>query len=467
MIKERDFGFRTVKTIIDLIMVEAFYYAWFFICKTFFNFSDLNIFRYSVYANAIGLSFVVKSSFTWRLDLLSGSQIWFPSALKALSHTLFSTFCIFLLLIASKDSGVSRFFLFTFFPVMFFVLTIGEVYLPKIISVLLFKSNRMIRTVIVGSGVDGDFFCDWIKRQSLFGVKVIGRISVSAVNPSGSVCSGAVDLEEIRQYLDRLKPNQMIVSDLVMDQNVVKGLNMICDKIGVRIIFKFSSERLFGRLASVNQDGGLIFAFPQDEPLENPFNRIVKRLLDLVVAIPVVALIIPVSFILVKILQKVDSPGPVFYRQQRCGINNVLFEILKYRTMHVGNYDVSRQAGLNDTRISKYGKWLRKTSVDELPQFINVLKGEMSVVGPRPHLEAHNLKWAESLNAYQKRSYVKPGITGLAQVRGLRGEARSADDIRLRIESDLEYVEGWSFWLDCKIIIKTIIVVFFPPKTAV
>jgi lipopolysaccharide/colanic/teichoic acid biosynthesis glycosyltransferase len=134
--------------------------------------------------------------------------------------------------------------------------------------------------------------------------------------------------------------------------------------------------------------------------------------------------------------------------------------------MHVANPDPNRQATRGDARIYPGGQFLRKASIDELPQFINVLRGEMSVVGPRPHLLKHDEDFAHALSNYPVRRSVKPGITGLAQVRGFRGETKTRADVVKRVECDIQYIENWSFFLDCWIILRTGLQVFFPPRTA-
>lgn len=200
--------------------------------------------------------------------------------------------------------------------------------------------------------------------------------------------------------------------------------------------------------------------------LDRFFSRAAKRVLDIAVALPVVVFVLPVAWLVVAGTQRLQSPGPVFYRQPRSGLLNRRFQILKFRTMHVNNDDVARQASHGDTRIYPTGKLFRKLSLDELPQFVNVLFGDMSVVGPRPHLVQHDEQFARVLRNYHIRSYVKPGITGLAQVRGHRGETRHEQDIALRVESDIEYIEKWSLGLDVSIILRTGWQVFFPPRTA-
>jgi len=202
------------------------------------------------------------------------------------------------------------------------------------------------------------------------------------------------------------------------------------------------------------------------EPLECPVGRTIKRTLDLIVALPVVMFILPPACLVAWFFQRRQSPGPLFFRQRRTGKYNRPFLIYKFRTLYVGNDDEGRQVVGDDSRVFPAGRWMRKLSIDELPQFINVLIGEMSVVGPRPHFVDHDTLFGEIAHFYRVRSFIKPGITGLAQVRGLRGEARKDRDLIDRIHSDVYYLENWSPFMDWMIIFKTAWQMIAPPKTA-
>jgi len=223
---------------------------------------------------------------------------------------------------------------------------------------------------------------------------------------------------------------------------------------------------LFSRSVSHCRLWGLDFITIMEEPLEDPMNRLLKRAMDLAISALVVGVIFPPLVLLVAIFQKCQSPGPLFYRQTRAGMANKPFRILKFRTMHPSHRSQARQATIDDHRIYPFGRWLRRMSLDEVPQFINVLRGEMSLVGPRPHMIVHNRRFTEIMISYQVRSFIKPGITGVAQVKGYRGEARTNADILERVKLDLEYIESWSIWQDVAIILKTARQVLFPPGTA-
>lgn len=202
-------------------------------------------------------------------------------------------------------------------------------------------------------------------------------------------------------------------------------------------------------------------------PLDYYSNFLVKRVFDIVFSITILVLICSWLFPIISILIKISSKGPVFFVQKRYGFHEEVFSCIKFRTMIVNEESATKTTEENDTRITKIGKFLRKTSLDELPQFINVLKGEMSIVGPRPHMLAVDNFYKPKIGRYILRSVVAPGITGLAQVSGLRGDYGDVEvEMKKRILADTFYVRNWSFVLDLVIILKTVFLVIGGDKNA-
>jgi len=259
---------------------------------------------------------------------------------------------------------------------------------------------------------------------------------------------------------------QVILLELPAMRNVHRHLVSVVERLGARLLILSDLEEKLNHPIVEIEDDGLHFITLRQEPLENPLNRGLKRALDLAVAVPVLVLVFPVTTLIVWAFQRWQSPGPLFFRQSRAGIQNHEFTILKYRTMHTNNDDAARQATKNDARVFGAGRWMRRFSIDEIPQFCNVLSGEMSVVGPRPHLMEHNRQFARLMGNYHVRTFVKPGITGLAQIWGYRGQARNPEDIAKRLQSDIAYLENWTFGLDCIIILASAWHMVAPPKTA-
>ncbi|CAN5120082.1 undecaprenyl-phosphate glucose phosphotransferase [soil metagenome] len=192
------------------------------------------------------------------------------------------------------------------------------------------------------------------------------------------------------------------------------------------------------------------------EPLEDIGNRIKKRIFDILFSLMVIILLLSWLIPILAILIKLDSKGPVFYNQNRLGRDLKKIRVFKFRTMKSTDSDTQfKQATKNDPRVTKIGRILRKTSLDEIPQFFNVLLGNMSVVGPRPHPLKMNDDYKSIINKYMIRHFLKPGITGWAQINGYRGETKDLKDIKGRIEHDIRYMEKWNFWLDLRIIFLT------------
>ncbi|MCQ2225629.1 MAG: undecaprenyl-phosphate glucose phosphotransferase [Paludibacteraceae bacterium] len=195
----------------------------------------------------------------------------------------------------------------------------------------------------------------------------------------------------------------------------------------------------------------------REEPLKGGFNRFVKRSFDIFVSAIFTICVFPTLFIVLGSIIKATSKGPIFFKQKRTGENGEDFTCLKFRTMTVNKDADEKQATKGDARVTKIGAFMRKTNLDEMPQFLNVLKGDMSIVGPRPHMLKHTEMYSHLIDKYMVRHFAKPGITGWAQVTGFRGETKDISDMEGRVKQDVWYIENWTFWLDLKIICKTIV----------
>jgi exopolysaccharide biosynthesis polyprenyl glycosylphosphotransferase len=383
----------------------------------------------------------------------------------ALRRTAVAIGFLFLILVLGKDRTLSRLFLLTFIPVFYLMLLISGHLLPGLFTRSVFRGRREERLILIGSPSRAAALREWLFAKREYGFRAVGILTDERdfPNPWPNILGSPRQLDTI---LEEQGATQVM---LLQTPEATPGFDDLLETIykrGVRLtIFNNLDEQLHHPVFAF-EDDGLKFFTLHSEPLENPCSRAVKRAVDLAIALPAVFVILPIAAALVKILQIFQSPGPLFYRQTRSGIQNRRFEIVKFRTMHPDNQEQEKQAIMDDRRIFAAGRLLRRFSVDELPQFLNVLSGEMSVVGPRPHLVEHNHRFAALLSEYHIRAFVKPGITGLAQVRRLRGEIVRRADIEARLKSDLVYVENWSLALDCTIILRTFWQVVFPPVTA-
>ena len=249
------------------------------------------------------------------------------------------------------------------------------------------------------------------------------------------------------------------------DRDVIKKLSRYCDYKVVRFFYvPISVESIGLNLKRELMDDIEVYT-TYEIPLQNMGNRILKRTFDIVFSmfflIPT-ALMFPFIWLIIKI----QSPGPIFFKQARTGIDGKTFMMLKFRSMHV-NADADKvQATKDDPRKYPFGNFMRKSNIDELPQFLNVLRGDMSFVGPRPHMLAHTEQYSALISKYMVRHFVKPGLTGWAQVTGFRGETKELWQMEGRVKRDIWYMEHWSIWLDIRIIWMTFKTIFVHDENA-
>jgi putative colanic acid biosynthesis UDP-glucose lipid carrier transferase len=255
-------------------------------------------------------------------------------------------------------------------------------------------------------------------------------------------------IEEVFFAKSSIKDEELYNLIQILDKNTIR----------VRVIPDFF--RFYTKFKNLSFHGNLPLLSLRDEPLQNMLNRTMKRSFDILFSLLVILLIASWLFPLLALLIKLESRGPVFFKQLRSGKDNKQFWCYKFRSMRVNSNADVIQASKGDMRITKIGKFLRKSSIDELPQFLNVFIGNMSVVGPRPHMLKHTEQYAEMVEKYMIRHFVKPGISGWAQVHGYRGEISNVEDINKRVEYDIWYIENWSFALDIQVILLTIYNIF-------
>ena len=264
-----------------------------------------------------------------------------------------------------------------------------------------------------------------------------------------------LDLDECFNFIKSRNVDEVYCSANELSENQIKLLIQFCEN-NFKIL-KFISERggLLSKKLKTDTYGLSTVQSLREMPLSNDYNTFLKRLFDIIFSFLVIILLLSWLTPLIALLIKLESSGPVFFKQTRNGIKYKEFTCFKFRSM-IENSDADiQQATKNDLRVTRLGKILRKTSLDELPQFFNVLIGDMSVVGPRPHMTRENERYSKTVNKFMVRHFVKPGITGLAQVKGYRGEVETEEDIVNRVKYDIYYLENWSLLLDLNIVFLT------------
>ena len=465
MVTQRTQGLYRVFLLCQILLVAALFWFGVWVMVTFYSASaQLTWNRYSIYCAMLIIGMLGES-----LSREGSKRYFLQSELLrqhrlALRQTFASTGVLVFYLVATKDSFISRVFFFNFLPWLYIALLFSHNFLPEFLARGMFRREE--RTLLVGSTAKAKELRGWLRRKAEMGLRTVGIICDES--PDGAVDKIPVlgGPDRFRSAIQEHEVTQVILLEFPQLNDENRDLIATCDQLGVRLLIVSDLEEKLRHPVTHFDDDGFRFIGLREEPLENPFNRGVKRTIDFALAVPIMLLIFPPLAGLVWLAQRWQSPGPLFHKQTRAGIQNRRFDIWKFRTMHPKNVDLTRQATTEDERVYPLGKWFRKLSVDEIPQFWNVLCGDMSVVGPRPHLLEHNEQFSQLMANYQVRTFIKPGITGLAQVRGFRGEAQTSQDIKNRVACDIEYLENWNLTLECGIIARTVAQLIVPPKSA-
>ena len=336
----------------------------------------------------------------------------------------------------------------------------GHRLLPVILPKVLAAEGLQRVAVIAGAGDVGRTLAERINETPYLGVRVAGFFDDGESERLQGLSQHGV-LGSLEQLAEYVKKNRVDLIYLALPMGSQPQIMKVLDELhDTTASIYFAPDLFLFDLIQARMD--TIGGIPVVAVCETPFygvDGLVKRLSDIVIASAILVAIAPLM-VAIAIAVKLGSPGPAIFRQRRYGLDGREIIVYKFRSMTVAeDGDTVRQATKNDARVTPLGAFLRRTSLDELPQFINVLQGRMSVVGPRPHAVAHNEMYRKLIKSYMVRHKVRPGITGWAQVNGLRGETESLDKMKARIEYDLDYLRQWSLRLDLKIIWRTLFVV--------
>lgn len=332
----------------------------------------------------------------------------------------------------------------------------------KLLSFFLLKRYRALgnnfrTTVVLGFDESAKKIIKIFQSKANMGYKFLGFFSDR--DYKNSTYLGKIN--EVFDFVTVNKVDQLYCSLSELSKTQITEINKFTTENNITLNLIPDSNELYSKTQEVGfYEDTITVLNVKKLPFEFTENFYIKRVFDiffsLFICVFLLSWLIPILWVFVKL----ESKGPLIFKQEREGLNGYKFVCYKFRSMKINDLSDQVHATKNDERVTKIGAFLRKTSMDELPQFFNVLLGDMSVVGPRPHLESFSVEYQKEVDDYLKRHIVKPGITGLAQVSGYRGEIRKKLDIKNRIRLDIFYIENWSFFLDIKIIIKTVSNVF-------
>lgn len=349
-------------------------------------------------------------------------------------------------LFAVKLVDLSRLVLVIFYFINTFLIIVKRGFLRKILSNLRKKGLNLKHVLIVGAGETASKYLDVIQHNKTYGYNYAGYIS----NDSDFYGKKLGDYSQLLDILYKYKFDEVVCALDIKDAEYIEKIVSDCEKSGTKIsIIPFCYEYIPSK-PYIDQIGTLPLINIRRIPLDNMGNAFMKRTLDILGSLSLILVTSPIMIITALII-KCTSKGPIIFKQERVGLNKSIFTMYKFRSMKVNSKETTGWSTNNDPRKTKFGSFIRKFSIDELPQFFNVLKGDMSLVGPRPELPHFVDEFKDEVPLYMVKHQVKPGITGLAQINGFRGDT----SIKKRIEFDIHYIESWSILMDFEILFKT------------
>ena len=381
------------------------------------------------------------------------------SLLIILKNSLLQLIITIIFIFLAKENLFTRYFIVYYFVLLILFICFRVIIFRKVLKFLRRKGKNVRNLVIVGEGEVSENFKKMILSNPDFGYNFQGLVSTNTAQNQNAEEEILLKLEKA---FTNVKVDEAVISLPEDSRFMLEGIIKLCDKNAVKVHIIPDYLNLVSKRFQLSSFGEFPIITARREPLNEVQGRLVKRAFDIIFSFIVTIIILSWLYPLILIISLIFDRGHVLFLQDRLGTKNNKFKCIKFRTMKYEKVQVDEFKPVveNDPRITKVGNFLRKYNLDELPQFINVFIGDMSVVGPRPHAISYNNLYSKTVDEIRLRQNVKPGITGWAQIHGLRGDVTDEEENRkrtkLRIDYDLWYIENWSFWLDIQIILLTI-----------
>jgi putative colanic acid biosysnthesis UDP-glucose lipid carrier transferase len=454
MLRESSFQIKT-KVAVDVLCLTAIVLGTRFpeFQATFFS-QGISI---VVFVNVLSWLFIARAFGLYNDLRMKPISIEWVMFLKAFGiFTLLKSF-IFFQLFSGFLFEKKIFFLNSF--LIFLLLPLQKLLVRVIFKKLRNSHNYSRKVLIVGAGESGmHFYENWV--NTAFGYQLTGFLDdEKQPELNGNYLGKTSDIERV---IANYELDDIVVTLPISREKEIENIVAVGEREGKRVRIVADYHRFGNGKMHVDSMGNLSVITLRSLPLDYLDNKIYKRIFDIVFSSIGIILLFSWLFPIISVVIKLTSKGPVLFKQDRWGLNNKTITCLKFRTMKANCNNVDEkgnylQASKNDPRVTTIGKFLRKTNLDELPQLVNVLFGSMSLVGPRPHPVPLNITSKDSVEKYMMRHWVKPGITGWAQVHGYRGETGDKFLMKKRVKYDLWYIEKWTFWLDLQIIVQTVV----------
>ncbi len=374
---------------------------------------------------------------------------------KVLNAFSLHFFILLLLLVSLKKDEYSRLFLIYFYASFFVTILPWRFYFLRFLIAARRRGTNFRSVVLIGNGPALVPFYQSVLDHPEFGLRVVGYFSN---NPIVGIPLKGSEKEAANFIVDN-KVAELFCAYAEREKNFSEWYKFADENmLRFRIVPDLGVHHATSVAIDYHHDVPILVQ--RKEPLELLHNRWLKRGIDVIFSLSIIVFLFPILFPLLALGVKLSGKGPVFFKQKRSGLRDDGFSIYKFRSMMLNAEADLKQATNLDNRITAFGRFIRKHSLDELPQFFNVLKGDMSVIGPRPHMLAHTEQYRVLVNEYMVRHLAKPGITGLAQIKGYRGETGTTEQMLKRVQADVYYIENWSLLLDLKIVMLTVFQVF-------